>query len=145
MYCPNCGVEINPEGSYCAKCRKNITYLTEKKILTPEDIQLEELIKNATLDESPVLTEESTNVPPQDIEEIPLNPVPSTPIEEKGYYCNHCGTFVYPKDNYCYSCGKNTRKKYYKVAQDSKKKKIICLSTAVLLGVACIFWYFFLN
>lgn len=145
MYCPNCGVEINTKGAYCAKCRKNIAYLTEKKILTPEDIQLEELIKNATLDEPLILDENLADASPQKAEEIPLPPAPKAVAEEKGYYCNHCGTFVYPEDNYCYFCGKKTQKKYYQDSSYNSKKTIIFLSAIIVLGAIFLFGFFYLN
>lgn len=95
MFCPNCGVEIHIEGSFCAKCRKNIAYLTQ---------------------------EESTQTEPAPIDaessEETVNMIPSP---KKGFYCNHCGTFVYPEDNYCYQCGNKTRKEYYNSTAITKK------------------------
>lgn len=31
MFCPNCGVELSSEGCFCAKCGKNVAYLTQQK------------------------------------------------------------------------------------------------------------------
>lgn len=33
--------------------------------------------------------------------------------QSDGFYCNHCGNFVLPIDNYCFECGKKTQKDYY--------------------------------
>lgn len=93
MYCPNCGVEIHAKGSFCAKCRKNVAYLT----------QSEEKPTAPVADEGEVLENEAT----------PSAETVIVPVQKKGFYCNYCGTFVFPEDNYCYQCGKETRKNYY--------------------------------
>lgn len=77
MFCPNCGTEIHDQAAYCAKCRKNVTYITTQ---------------------------------PEEGEE----PAPKrTGRQPDGFYCNHCGNFVLPTDNYCFECGKKTKKEYY--------------------------------
>jgi hypothetical protein len=74
MNCPNCGTKLNEEASFCAKCRKNVAYITEKKeVETPKRVGK----------------------------------------QNDGFYCNRCGGFVLPEDNYCFECGNKTLKKYY--------------------------------
>ncbi len=87
MFCPNCGTPIHKDASFCAKCRKNISYITEtaKK------------------------------------EELAEDEAKPTGKREDGFYCNACGSFVLPDDQYCYNCGKKLKKIYYTKAHPPQK------------------------
>lgn len=127
MYCPNCGTEIYLEGSYCAKCKKNIAYI-KKKAEQPkiEEIAVEseippELISSILAGEPLPETEVQAQTAKEPQAKPYLKTAPEkTEAEEIGFYCNYCGTFIYPEDNYCYSCGKKTRKQYYRLTNRNK-------------------------
>lgn len=142
MYCPNCGVEIHEEGAFCAKCRKDVTYLTR-----PEES--EEAKEEGKEPERAEAHETAENVQPKEpaVEKAKARPEKMAPFKPKknGYYCNHCGTFLYPEDNFCYDCGKTTRKKYYPLEKQGggKLHLLAAAGLIVLLGVAsaCLYWY----
>lgn len=133
MYCPNCGVEIHEEGAFCAKCRKDVTYLTRLEE-SAEEVKEAEAVKADGAEMPEDAEGKAASAPPK------ARPVKPAPLKapKKGYYCNYCGTFLYPEDNYCYDCGKTTRKKFY--PQEKKGGKHLRLLFAagliVLLGVA---------
>lgn len=124
MYCPNCGVEIHLEGSYCAKCRKDVAYLTQNNKPSSDSPA------------SPILPEDPTVASPvqQDGRPQTLTSIESILSDEREYYCNFCGTTVFSVDNYCYACGKKTRKQYYLEEKQSKKPYMI--TGLVLLAAA---------
>ena len=128
MYCPNCGIEIHTEGSFCAKCRKNIAYLTKLKENAASSAD-----KNT---ENPV---PSAAEAPGEPETAAVTPAPVAASAEKpapkGYFCNYCGTFVYPEDHYCYDCGKKTRPAYYREDQ-SHKNLYIAIAAVIICGIA---------
>lgn len=127
MYCPNCGIEIHTEGSFCAKCRKDIAYLTkaaEEKETVPKTVSISE--ENT-----------ETSVPdPSASPDLPAAEDQGTrpeKVAEKGYFCNYCGTFVYPQDHYCYNCGKKTRPAYYKETKSNKNLYIFAAAGMLIL------------
>jgi predicted amidophosphoribosyltransferase len=148
MFCPNCGVAIYSAGSFCAKCGKDIAYLTTKQaenVLAeqPEMAQSGGIFPESQgefneretreLKEEMIATEEETE---KTVTEGTPGAAPQIvkSVSEKVYFCNQCGTAVYPKDNYCYQCGKKTQKQYYCV-QEKKRKKIFMVVSLVVLGL----------
>ena len=139
MYCPNCGVEIHEEGAFCAKCRKDVAYLTKPE--EPEEKAPDVSEQGAGEALADGQAKDTAESKPK------VRPEKSAPFKPqgKGYYCNYCGTFLYPEDNYCYDCGKTTRKKFYPQEKkaDSNLRLFIAAGAIVLLGVvsACLYWY----
>ena len=130
MYCPNCGIEIHMEGSFCAKCRKNVAYLTKKENESKEIIE-QSVVDSASETPDATIQQASDNLTQ-----------PLDKLQEKGYYCNYCGTFVYPEDHFCYDCGKKTRPSYY-TPDNSKKKLYLGIVLSIVIGVAVINFLFY--
>lgn len=148
MFCPNCGVAIYSAGSFCAKCGKNVAYLTTKQAenvlaeqpemaqsggFFPESQGESNEQETRELKEEMIATEEGTD---KNVTEGSQGAVPQIvkSVSEKVYFCNQCGTSVYPKDNYCYQCGKKTQKQYYCV-QGKKRKKFVIVVCLVVLSL----------
>lgn len=128
MYCPNCGVEIHTEGSFCAKCRKNIAYLTKTED-EPAPTADENIENSASASENSAEAEIDAQA-----SLAPITP-PSDKPAEKGFYCNHCGTFVYPEDHFCYDCGKKTRPAYYKTKESGKKMYAMIAALMIIIAI----------
>lgn len=134
MFCPNCGVEIHPEASYCAKCRKHVAYITAQLEPESEEVFINPISHFSLPDEASIsetaaaenLTEASAMESTQQIPE---------PENKPGFYCNYCANFIYPEDNYCYKCGQKTRKEYYKTETTSTPSPISKKKLYIILGV----------
>lgn len=142
MYCPNCGIEIHEEGAFCAKCRKDVAYLTHPEEAEPEEAPAAE----ASPEEGADAADAKEKTPPETGKfKTPSGRSALFKPLRKGYYCNYCGTFLYPEDNYCYDCGKTTRKKFY--PHEEKRavslKMLAAAALIVLLGIASagLYWY----
>ena len=74
MFCPNCGVELSSEGCFCAKCGKNVAYLTQQK---DEDAdvgvaaELQEPTGAAASQEQDVPSDKPEEAAPQATEDAP--------------------------------------------------------------------------
>ena len=163
MYCPACGVEISDEGSFCASCGKNIAYLTiDRQSYVGKLKQNTVTVKKETVATE---TEPSLKISPMELASLETvtdelapaegevagtsevtekSTVPQVVADEetvmpKGFYCNNCGSFLFPEDNYCYDCGKKTQKKYYHNVVSSKKNMkglLLGFSALLLLALA---------
>jgi predicted amidophosphoribosyltransferase len=142
MFCPNCGVAISEVGSFCAKCGKNVAYLTEVESVLAEQPENAQSIESAAKE-----MEEENAATPEGAEKTAIEEVHVVaprivlPVSEKVYFCNKCGTSVYSKDNYCYQCGKKTQKQYYCVQGKKRKKIVIGLSLVILCLVVAAVCY----
>ena len=154
MFCPNCGVAISVAGSFCANCGKNLAYLTAKQ---DKSVVAEQAEKAQSAGISPESSKEINEPATAEVkEEIAASqeetaktvieeaqgaaPRIAKPVSEKVYFCNQCGTAVYPKDNYCYQCGKKTQKEYYRVS-GKRKKLVFSVSLFILCVVTVLAFY----
>ena len=162
MYCPACGVEISDEGSFCASCGKNIAYLTidrqsyvgklkqntvtakKETVATETEPSLEispmELasLETVTDELAPAEGEVAGTSEVTEKSTVPQVVADEETVMPKGFYCNNCGSFLFP-ENYCYECGKKTQKKYYHNVVSSKKNMkglLLGFSALLLLALA---------
>ena len=164
MYCPACGVEISDEGSFCASCGKNIAYLTVDRQsyvgkLKPSSEMIKSELKNeeapslgispmemASLEQTDLNGDDgliTENAPDDSIEavESKVEKAVEQEVIPKGFYCNNCGSFLFPEDNYCYDCGNKTQKKYYhKVVVNKKNMKGLMLGFGALILLALVYY-----
>ena len=166
MYCPACGVEISDEGSFCASCGKNIAYLTidrqsyvgklkQNVEPTKPEIKIEDAtqlgispMEMASLEQTDLQGEVNDGLAADNVSdktdesvEAQTEKVVEQDVMPKGFYCNNCGSFLFPEDNYCYDCGKKTQKKYYHNTVVSKKNiKGLMLGFGALILLALAYY-----
>ena len=143
MNCPKCGVKVTLDGSFCPKCGKNVAYLLEG---------MREAAK-----QTPNVAEAGSELAeqPADQAEVEVQPAVQAAVQPaiqpdflrklkagEVYYCNFCGSGVLSPDNFCFQCGKKTRKKFYRKSGNHKKVMLYLALLAVFCSVAGIAYKF---